>query len=94
MDLHEKSLVAQTIAAFSAASVVADKKRPTKAQSGAKHQSSEADSLDDSVSTEVLEARVNRDVVSEPLRFGEVQVGEDQVGAEVAIHISLHCKPV
>ena len=89
MDLHEKSLVAQTIAAFSAASVEADKKKPIKAQTGAKHQSSEADSLDDSVSTEVLEARVNRDVVSESLRFWE-----DQVGAEVAIHVSLHCKPV
>ncbi|XP_020908683.1 epidermal growth factor receptor kinase substrate 8 [Exaiptasia diaphana] len=58
MDLYEKSLVAQTIAAFSAASTDKYEKRPVKA---AKVSDSESTS-DDTIPVDILEARTNRDV--------------------------------
>ena len=64
LDLYEKSLVAQTIAAFSAASDnIATK--TAKPQVASKYQASEStsDIPDESLSAEILEGRTNRDVV-------------------------------
>ena len=65
LDLYEKSLVAQTIAAFSAVSD--DPKKTAKPQVSSKYQASESSSdiPDETLSAELLEARTNRDVVSE-----------------------------
>lgn len=65
LDLYEKSLVAQTIAAFSAVSE--DTKKTAKPQVSSKYQASESSSdiPDETLSAELLEARTNRDVVSE-----------------------------
>lgn len=60
MDLYERSLVAQTIAAFSAQSdenLIRPGKTPKVSQA-------EGDSVEESVPLDVLEARTNRDVVS------------------------------
>lgn len=64
-DLYEKSLVAQTIAAFSA--VTDDTKKTAKPQVSSKYQASESSSdiPDETLSAELLEARTNRDVVRE-----------------------------
>ena len=64
LDLYEKSLVAQTIAAFSAVSENSTKKT-TKPQVTSKYQASESSSdiPDESLSAEILEGRTNRDVV-------------------------------
>lgn len=63
LDLYEKSLVAQTIAAFSAVSENTDKKT-SKPQITSRYQASEScDIPDDTLSAEILEARTNRDVV-------------------------------
>ncbi|KAK2568293.1 Epidermal growth factor receptor kinase substrate 8 [Acropora cervicornis] len=62
LDLYEKSLVAQTIAAFSAVSENADKKT-SKPQITSRYQASESSDIpDDTLSAEILEARTNRDV--------------------------------
>lgn len=63
LDLYEKSLVAQTIAAFSAAPESSAKK-PAKPQVTSKYQASESSSdiPDESLSAEILEGRTNRDV--------------------------------
>lgn len=65
LDLYEKSLVAQTIAAFSA--VTDDTKKTAKPQVSSKYQASESSSdiPDETLSAELLEARTNRDVVRE-----------------------------
>lgn len=65
LDLYEKSLVAQTIAAFSA--VTDDTKKTAKPQVLSKYQASESSSdiPDETLSAELLEARTNRDVVRE-----------------------------
>lgn len=64
IDLYEKSLVAQTIAAFSAASENMATKT-AKPQVASKYQASEStsDIPDESLSAEILEGRTNRDVV-------------------------------
>ena len=62
MDLHEKSLVAQTIAAFTAASAEKEKKRVS-----GKHPVTEADAAEESIPIEQLELRINRDVVGSPI---------------------------
>ena len=64
LDLYEKSLVAQTIAAFSAASESIATKT-AKPQVASKYQASEStsDIPDESLSAEILEGRTNRDVV-------------------------------
>ncbi|XP_015761080.1 PREDICTED: epidermal growth factor receptor kinase substrate 8-like [Acropora digitifera] len=63
LDLYEKSLVAQTIAAFSAVSENTDKKT-SKPQITSRYQASESSDIpDDTLSAEILEARTNRDVV-------------------------------
>lgn len=62
LDLYEKSLVAQTIAAFSAVSENTDKKT-SKPQITSRYQASESSDIpDDTLSAEILEARTNRDV--------------------------------
>ncbi|XP_078366164.1 epidermal growth factor receptor kinase substrate 8-like isoform X2 [Oculina patagonica] len=62
LDLYEKSLVAQTIAAFSAVSDNA--KKTAKPQVSSRYQASESSSdiPDETLSAELLEARTNRDV--------------------------------
>lgn len=65
LDLYEKSLVAQTIAAFSAVSD--NTKKTAKPQVSSRYQASESSSdiPDETLSAELLEARTNRDVVRE-----------------------------
>lgn len=65
LDLYEKSLVAQTIAAFSAVSD--NVKKTAKPQVSSRYQASESfsDIPDETLSAELLEARTNRDVVRE-----------------------------
>jgi hypothetical protein len=59
MDLYERSLVAQTIAAFSA-HTDDNVKRPGKTP---KVSQGDSEGLEESVPLDVLEARTNRDVV-------------------------------
>lgn len=63
LDLYEKSLVAQTIAAFSAVPD-GDAKKPAKPQVISRYQASESSSdiPDELLSAEILESRTNRDV--------------------------------
>lgn len=64
LDLYEKSLVAQTIAAFSAVSENTADKKTSKPQITSRYQASESSDIpDDTLSAEILEARTNRDVV-------------------------------